>query len=159
SAEGLINAAPIWQKYMNRVHEGLPVEDFTAPQTIESNKPILQGRISGETEVEICQPSGLLANEYCPASKREKKKFRDAHCILYYVNRLDPMGDRPRNPKDDPQFKNWEDGVRAWAESSDYGGIPPTETDTMHNPENWPSISITSPGSGDTITSGIFSAS
>ncbi len=159
SAEGLINAAPIWQKYMNRIHEGLPVEEFTAPQTIEANKPILQGRISDETEVEICQPSGLLANEYCPASKREKKKFRDAHCILYYVNRLDPMGDRLKNSKDDPQFKNWEDGVRAWAESNDYGGIPPTETDTMHNPENWPSISITSPGNGDTITSGIFSVS
>ncbi len=157
SAEGLINAAPIWQKYMNRVHEGLPVEEFSEPQTIESNKPILQGRLSGEVEVEICQPSGLLANEYCPAAKREKKKFRDAHCILYYVNRLDPLGDRPKNPKDDPQFKNWEDGVRAWAESSDFGGIPPTETDTLHNPENWPSISITTPSSGATITSGIFS--
>lgn len=159
SAEGLINAAPIWQKYMNRVHDGLPVEDFVEPQTIESNKPMLQGKISGETEVEICRPSGLLANEYCPASKREKKKFRDAHCILYSVNRLDPMGDRLKNPKDDPQFQNWEAGVRAWAEASGYGGIPPTETDTMHNPENWPSISITSPGSGETITSGVFSVS
>ncbi len=157
SAEGLINAAPIWQKYMNRVHEGLPVEDFSEPKTIESNKPMLQGKISGEIEVEICQPSGLLANEYCPASKREKKKFRDSHCILYYVNRKDPMGDRLKNPKEDPQFQNWEEGVRAWAQSSDYGGIPPTETDTLHNPENWPSISITSPNSGETITSGIFS--
>jgi hypothetical protein len=157
SAEGLINAAPIWQDYMNRVHQGLPAEKFVDPKQIEANKAMLQGKIPGETEVEICQPSGLLANEYCPASKREKKKYRDVHCILYFVNRLDPLGTAPKNPSDDPQFKYWEAGVRAWAEANKYGDVPPTETDALHNPENWPSISITSPSSGDTITSGLFS--
>ncbi|MFC1721865.1 penicillin-binding protein [Patescibacteria group bacterium] len=156
NATGLSNASPIWQEYMNRAHEGMPVEEFVKPKPIEAKKPILLGRTAGETEVEICKPSGLLANEYCPESMREKKKFRDVHCILYYVNRLDPNGSVPKKPSEDPQFRSWEGAVRGWAENKEFGAEPPTETDTMHNPEFWPSISITSPTAGTTITSGIL---
>jgi len=159
NATGLTNASPIWQEYMNRVHEGIPVEDFVKPKPIEAKKAILLGRTAEEVEVEICKPSELLANEYCPDSMREKKKFRDVHSILYYVNREDPNGPAPRNPAEDPQFNSWEGAVRGWANNEEFGAEPPTETDTMHNPEFWPSISISSPSSGTKITSGIFDVS
>jgi 1A family penicillin-binding protein len=159
SATGLNNASPIWQEYMNNAHAGLPVESFVDPKPIEAKKSILLGKTAEEVEVEICLPSGLLANEYCPASMREKRKFRDVHCILYYVNRLDPNGPPLRNPAEDPQFNSWEGAVRGWADKEGFGSEPPKDTDTMHNPEFWPSVSITSPSSGATITSGLFEVS
>lgn len=159
NATGLALASPLWQEYMNRALEGAPEESFTKPQPLEANKPILQGKTGEETEVEICKPSELLANEYCPDSMREKKKFKDVHSILFYVNKEDPLGPRPKNPADDPQFRSWEGAVRGWAEQEEFGAEPPTETDTLHNPEFWPSISITAPSASETITSGIFPAS
>jgi len=159
SATGLTNASPIWQEYMNKVHAGLPVEDFVDPKPIEASKAILLGKTAEEVEVEICNPSGLLANEYCPDSMREKKKFRDVHSILYYVDRENPNGPIPTNPQADPQFNSWEGAVRGWAEKEEFGAEPPTETDTLHNPEFWPSVSITTPSAGAKITSGIFDVS
>jgi len=159
NSTGLTLASPLWQEYMNRALEGAPEEKFVDPKPLEANKPILKGQTGSEEEVEICKPSELLANEYCPDSMREKKKFKDVHCILFYLKKDDPLGDRPKNPKDDPQFSSWEGAVRGWAEQSGFGAEPPTETDTLHNPEFWPKISITSPSGGETITSGIFPVS
>ncbi len=158
-ATGLLLASPILQDYMNRIMEGYEVESFVKPEVVKTTKPILLGKTGKETEIEICNPSGLLANEYCPDSMREKKKFRDVHTILYYVNKEDPNGPSPKNPAVDPQFKSWEATVRGWASSEEVGAEAPTEVDTEHNPEFWPSISIKSPNNGENITSGVFPVS
>ncbi|EKD49394.1 MAG: hypothetical protein ACD_63C00158G0002 [uncultured bacterium] len=161
-SDGSLNAAPIWREYMTKVLEKYPKEDFVKPKPINATKPVLLGKINGgeETEIEICKPSGLLANKYCPNSMKEKKKFRrNAHCILYYVDKNDPNGPPPKNPAEDPQFKRWEAAVRGGSDNNTETDNPPTEEDTLHNPEFWPNISIISPEDGANITSGIFSAS
>ncbi|MFC1617970.1 penicillin-binding protein [Patescibacteria group bacterium] len=156
---GLLLASPILQDYMNQAMADYEVADFVEPEPIKADKPILMGKTGKETEVEICKPSGLLANEYCPDSMREKKTFRNVHSILYYVNKENPTGPAPKNPEADPQFKSWEGAVRGWANTEEAGGEAPTEVDTLHNPEFWPTVSITSPGSGETVTSGLFTVS
>ncbi len=59
------------------------------------------------------------ANKYCPDSKRKDRVFAELHNILYYVQKDDPRGDKPDKPKDDPQYKNWEKGVRKYWEKED----------------------------------------
>ena len=41
---------------------------------------------------------------------------------MYYVNKDDPLGDKPDNPKNDAQYKNWEKGVESYYKnkSKDY---------------------------------------
>lgn len=158
-ATGVNDAAPIWNDYMSRASEGMPVEEFVKPELIPADKPILLGRTGGAVDFEICKPSNKLATENCPASMREKRTYRDVHCILYYVIKDDPNGPYPKNLKEDPQYTNWESGVRAWANAGGGGEAPPTEEDTLHNPENWPKVNITSPESGSAIENSSFFAS
>ena len=36
------------------------------------------------------------------------------HNTLYYVQKDDPQGPAPLNPRLDPQFDNWENGLNEW---------------------------------------------
>ena len=54
---GLTGAGPIWQNFMERAHEGLPVRDFTRPETI--------------IELEVCADSGTVPSEVCPQRRKE----------------------------------------------------------------------------------------
>jgi len=49
---GATVAGPAWASYMKQAHEGLPVEEFTRPN-------------SGLIEVTVCASSGLLPTKYC----------------------------------------------------------------------------------------------
>jgi penicillin-binding protein 1A len=49
---GATVAGPAWAAYMKQAHEGLPVEEFTRPN-------------SGLIEVTVCASSGLLPTKYC----------------------------------------------------------------------------------------------
>ncbi|MBQ8304837.1 MAG: PBP1A family penicillin-binding protein [Blautia sp.] len=42
----------LWRKVMNRIHEGLPYQDFYMPSSVQ--------------EASICSESGLLPTDYCP---------------------------------------------------------------------------------------------
>lgn len=50
-------AAPIWQRAMMALHEGLPVEPFPVPP--------------GLVQVEVCKTSGMLPTPNCPETKTE----------------------------------------------------------------------------------------
>jgi 1A family penicillin-binding protein len=54
---GLTGAGPIWHNFMERAHAGLPVTDFSRPQTI--------------IEREVCADSGTIPSEVCPERRRE----------------------------------------------------------------------------------------
>ena len=73
----------------------VPSEIFPNPETITTNKPILNGQyvINGQI-----------------------------HDILYYVDKNNPTGPMPRNPASDSQFNNWEEPVKIWAMDNGYGG-------------------------------------
>lgn len=87
---GLI-VSPLWRELMDKVLPTLPVELFIPPTPEDplKLKPILRGEPSGET-----------------------------HSILYWVDKNNPRGPVPSNPQNDPQFNNWEYGVRRWVSLS-----------------------------------------
>jgi 1A family penicillin-binding protein len=97
---GLI-VSPIWREMMDKILPSLPVESFVAPEPEDPAelKPVLRGDVSGEP-----------------------------HSILYWVDKDNPRGPIPSNPARDPQFNNWEYGVKRWAASQGYQTPVSTES-------------------------------
>lgn len=148
---GMYAAAPIWNEFMKKAYKIKKgeIEEFTKPEPITSNKPILNGQMFFEKVYKVDKISGKLATEQTPPELIEEAKFKEAHTILYYVNKDDPQGRAPSNPSADPQFANWEAPVLAWAKAnSSDGGLnlqPPTEYDDIHSGDNRPEIKISFP--------------
>lgn len=87
-AGSILAAIPIWHAFMDEALQKYPQEAFTKPDPVAPQKPTLNG-------------SSFVNGE--------------AHTILYYVDKKDPLGPPPQSPSNDPQFDNWELPVRAWA--------------------------------------------
>lgn len=149
---GVYAAAPIWQAFMLKALEGKEIEQFEKPSPIRGNKLVLLGK-QGEEKAKICKSSGKLASDLCPEHLVEEKIFKEPHCILYYLNKDDPLGDYPRRPQDDPQYIRWEGPVKGWAESQEFvQEKPPQETCDLHTEANQPKVAIISPKKGEKIT-------
>lgn len=113
--EGVYTAGPIWNAYMRKVLETMEREEFQSANEVEnSDKMMLNGKYENKVELRIDKETGLLAEDDCPDKYTKKKTFLNAHSILYYVDKKDPLGPEPKKPQDDPQYKNWEEGVRKW---------------------------------------------
>jgi hypothetical protein len=61
------------------------------------------------------------------------------------------LGDWPKNPKEDPQFENWEKPVLAWARSKGYITNIQDDRDNVYTDDNKPNIVINSPTQGSSI--------
>lgn len=152
-ADGSVIAAPIWNEYMKNALAGLEIENFKDPEIPETDKEILDGTNVGKVTVKIDKASGKLATEYTPEYMTEEKTFLNAHSILYYIDKNNPLGPPPANPADDPQFENWETAIRRWASEQNLTtDLPPTEYDDLHLPEYQPIINITSHNINQAIT-------
>ncbi len=159
NADGVNVAAPIWHEYMAKVLADTPVEYFKTPEELsEELPPILRGQAPSDQEIEIDKASGKLATPLTPDSYRERKKFNQHHCLLYYINKDNPTGPAPENPAADPMFQPWEDGIKQWAEKvAKEQGLElsteqaPTEYDDLHVPANIPTITLTSPQNNQTL--------
>ncbi|MEA3398617.1 MAG: penicillin-binding protein [Patescibacteria group bacterium] len=157
-AAGGAVAAPIWHDYMDRVLGDTPIEYFRKPEIPITGKPVLDGEPQQKIIYKIDKASGLLATEYTPASMIEEKVYYEPHCILYYVNKDDPLGDAPKNPEKDPQFVLWEDRVQEWTRKEMEATstlieneLPPEKSDNLHLPENRPEVKIITPGNNQAI--------
>lgn len=156
--DGVYVAAPIWNEFMKRAYEikkeNWPVENFTKPEPITTDKDILNGKFANEIKVKIDKISGKLATEYTPPDLIEEIIYRDVHSILYYIDKNNPQGEE--NGRKDSQFNNWEPPVIAWALSSErkekYNISPPQEYDNIHTRENQPRVQIYSPQNEEVIT-------
>ncbi len=173
---GVSVAGPIWHNFIKRAYQiksigselgngqkykpkkenefALPknTEYFTPPEKIAtSTKPMIGGQITYQNKVKIDSVSGKLATGLTPPDLIIEKSYQQAHSILYYINRNDPLGPFPKNPENDEQFLRWEEPVLKWAEQqpctekSCYNQSPPTEYDDIHTEENKIKIEITSP--------------
>lgn len=152
-------AAPIWNAFMRRVLGDTPVEAFREPKPIETDKAALNGDVAAGVTMKINRVTGKLATNQTPNDLIEEKTFKQAHNILHYINKDDPQGDTPPD-RSTEQYTRWEDAVTAWAAENDFvNEEPPTEFDNGYNSANRPSITITSPGQGSSITDRNFSAS
>lgn len=116
---GLI-VAPMWRAFMNEVVKTLPNESFTKPNPTDSYdlKPILRGKWQGgvstinNTEVVSTTTD---TTDAAPYTTVEESVSGGVHTILYWIDKDNPRGSAPSNPASDPQFNNWEYGVRQWA--------------------------------------------
>jgi len=145
-ASGLTVAAPIWHKFMIRALENKPIENFTPPEPRDTKKPILNGEIPGVIKVKIDKASGKLATDLTPASYIVEKTYRIYHSILYFVDKDNPQGPRPKNPENDPQFENWEKGIKDWMKRNNIKEEkPPTEYDNLHTLANKPKVELIFP--------------
>ncbi len=83
---GLI-VSPLWRELIDKTLPNLPSESFIKPKSEDRSllKPILKGEV------------GL-----------------EPHSILYWLSKDDPRGPQPSNPSSDPQFNNWEYGIKSW---------------------------------------------
>jgi 1A family penicillin-binding protein len=159
NADGVNVAAPIWHEYMAKALADSPVEYFKAPAPLsEDLPPILRGQAPSDQEIEIDKASGKLATPLTPESYKEKKKFNQHHCILYYINKDNPTGPAPENPAADPMFQPWEDAIKKWAEKvAAENGLTlsseaaPTEYDDLHVPQNIPTITLLAPQNNQTL--------
>jgi len=154
-ADGSVIAAPIWNYYMRQVLGNTPVENFNAPNIPATGKAMLDGNVSGLDLVKIDRASGKLATDRTPNSFVEEKSFSQPHCILYYIEKNDPLGSAPKNPASDPQFSLWESGVQAWAGKKGLATsteTAPTEYDDLHIPANEPSVKINTPENNQVVT-------
>jgi 1A family penicillin-binding protein len=119
-------SAPAWNKFMRVAIQKYPGGNFPEPEEQSNDvKPIIRGDWS----------SGGV------------------HSILHHVRRNDPLGNRPSNPGNDPQYNLWEAPVRVWASNNS----PQINNDSNNNQ---PSSSngngvfiIQSPNNGETLDS------
>ena len=138
--------APLWNAFMQEVFKDMPKEDFK-PFVVSKNyslKPILRGEWLGGESYFIDTISGNLATEYTPEETKKERFVTDVHSILYWVDKSNPLGEKPENPENDPQFNLWETAVRKWVGEHNIAlsGVIPSEHDTVHLPEYFPVMSI-----------------
>lgn len=150
SGGGSSLAAPIWNSYMSRVLGNTPVEQFRAPDDYKTGKPIIDGQIVTQT-IKVDTTTGLPATSLTPIELVSEISIPEAHSILYYVDKENPLGPNPEDPNKDPQFSLWEKGVLAWAEKHASSSLLLKNYGELHKPENKPDLSINYPKDGDTI--------
>lgn len=101
--------APMWHEFMAQALEKYTAGDFVPPAPdpgYESLPPVLRGQWNSD-----------------PA--------QGVHDILYWVNKDNPRGGAPINPRSDSQFAYWEYPVQLWAAGQNFGtALPGTGTTT-----------------------------
>jgi membrane peptidoglycan carboxypeptidase len=151
-------AAPIWQAYMKRATKGMPIEHFTPPDPTTITKPAILGQVT-EIKVKVDKISGKRATDTTPPDLIEERTYHDAHSILQYIDKDDPLGPAPSNPAGDPQYAAWEAAVQSWVQRNNWNttSTPPTEYDDVHVAGNRPQVTIQTPSSGQTLFTRSFS--
>ncbi len=147
--------APLWNAFFNSASTTIQGDHFLPPQPIsQSLKPALRGVWYGGDVYKIDKVSGKLATEFTPTEMIEERVIPNAHEILYWVNKNDPLGPAPQNPYTDSQFLLWEIPAEKWITEH---GLPsnaftaiPQGNDDIHKPELAPKITILSPSSTST---------
>ncbi len=85
---GISASGPMWHEFMVKALTSSPVENFNRPDPLFVSKTMLNGQYQDSSQ--------------------------DIHTILYYVDKGNPLGPPPVDPKNDPQFTNWEWAVRSY---------------------------------------------
>lgn len=157
---GLI-ISPLWGAFMSQAVKSLPVENFKSPpEPLLDGKPVLRGIWSGGQYYRVDKISGKVATDLTPIETQKDVISNGVHTILQWLNKDDPRGPAPADPKSDSQYEYWEYGVRQWfdnwqklhpefKEATSF--TIPTQTDDVHLAGKGPVVSIFSPVSGTVI--------
>lgn len=161
-ADGVIIAAPIANAYMSKLLAGLPDESFTTPPKSTANKGVLNGEVGEKVEKYVDKGTQHIIPDTCvdsyPAEFKEKKEFKEAHTILHYLRKEDPLGSPPGDPAADPMYVSWERAIQLWAEGQDDYITEKTEYEDcgLRSADQTPTITITLPSNGGTVTNETF---
>lgn len=149
SGLSIMVAGPIWHRFLVSALGNTPPEAFAPPAPRTATKPVLKGIWRSGPLVKIDRISGKLATAYTPAELVEEAAFGPALSLLAFVRREDPAGEPPGAPEDDPQFRNWQEGIAAWISQNPLPAKEaPREFDDLHAPEKRPHIRLLSPAPG-----------
>jgi 1A family penicillin-binding protein len=118
SGSSILAAVPIWHNFLAEALQYFPSEEFPKPEIPIREKPILNGQF-------------IINNEI--------------HSILYYIDKNNPLGPAPIDPKIDPQFINWETSVQYWINTHQ------NEVKNFYLKEDTPQIKIISPLDGSFV--------
>ncbi len=159
---GLI-ITPVWGAFMSEINRSLEKETFKNPEPDSPDiKPVLRNIWKGGISYKIDLISKKLATDLTPEELQQEVVIPSVHSILHWVDKSNPNGDIPKDPKQDSQYEYWEYGVRKWFDewlisNPSFKEINtteiPTETDNVHIPENIPKTNIISPKSNETVSS------
>lgn len=160
-ADGSVVAAPIWNDFMRRAVAGAKVVGFKAPKANNADKPVLQGKLGGQT-IKVDSVTGKKIPASCldsyPKEFIKDQLVEEIHSILYYVDRANPRGPVPDQPEKDPQYQRWEEPVRAWAEKNGRVSSRPAAEDChLREGANNPTITISEPVTGATVAGSTLS--
>ena len=162
-SDGSFVAAPIWNSFMKQYLTGKPVEQFAVPTTM---KTLTVDKISGKLPTAQTPPDALVTDIFAPWQIPTTSD--DVHITVNIdsvsgklATSLTPAANSiPKTffsvHSEAPTLPNWEGPVQAWAAANGGGILPPTGIDDVHTTANAPTIQITSPGDGATV-SGTFS--
>ncbi|MEK7539995.1 MAG: transglycosylase domain-containing protein, partial [Patescibacteria group bacterium] len=156
-ADGVSLAAPIWNTFMTRALDGTSAETFQKAEYTASNPGVLGNLEKRETK-KIDKVTKKLIPDECvaayPPEYMEDKEFKVAHDLLFWVDKSNPNGGVPEHPEQDPMFTAWETGVTKWAEEKPDEYLTektPREQCDLRDPRKAPTVTITSPESGETL--------
>ncbi len=163
-AAGVNVSGPTWHKFMEEALKNYQDEKFAKPKKLEkTGKPVLDGTMKIVDKVKVCKYDDgeyCLANSKCPEKKVKKKKYFVAHSILHYIDKDDPLGDQPKRPKDDAQYKKWERAVEKWGEKKADGKgrdpVPQEECKAKHFSSDFSNVKIAFPADGEIIDNQII---
>jgi len=94
---GVVLAGPIWHRFLEKALAKYPKESFVRPGPLETSIPAIDGTLDPN----------------------------NPNTILQYINKADPLGAAPQNPQDDPQYANWEFGIKNWLSLKQLSSITP----------------------------------
>lgn len=114
----ILAAVPIWHDFISKAVKNQNIETFNRPDKINVEKSVLRGEKIIKNKIYLDSRSNTPATQETPAEFIQEKEYPQIHSILYYVEKNNPRGPIPRNPENDPQFKNWEDAVLDWAKNN-----------------------------------------
>ena len=109
-ADGVIVAAPLWRSFMNTLLTRYPATPFTDYLKVESDKPLVTGRMSGKF-VYYTDPAKNKKEVKAREKEIEEAQSSGLHSILYYVHKDDPLGPTPPD-RSDPMVARWEAALR-----------------------------------------------
>jgi len=140
--------APMWNAFMKEALQTRQNEPFKKNVSVVdlNKKPVLRGIWDGGESYVIDKISGKLATEYTPEQTRKEKIIKNIHSILYWVDKNNPLREKPKDPQTDPQFVRWEYAIRKWVQDSgikeETSSVIPVEKDNVHTPQNMPTMSV-----------------
>lgn len=107
-------AGPIWHEFMAEVLKKKPPENFTPPAKITPEKPVFRGIYRNGPIIQIDKTSNQIASIYTPPELIKEVALGEVKPILYFVDKDNPVGEKPQKPEEDPQYKNWEVAIKNW---------------------------------------------